>query len=398
MPQRDHQFNVPARCELPPHLMTPPDGLGRRESSGGGPGGPATLNFEHDGAAMIGWNSTTAGAYYFTTMPSGGALAGSYTSGTTTTWVRLLDLDGSTLDLVNAANVDSGPVTTYTYDPSGNPSFTGAANDWPFQFKGMEKEYTDPGTYYYSGGGQFYSPQLVRSLSETSATSTQGGGGAPPSQLAYGPGSEGNGSFGHWLAHEEEVQATGGFYDGGGGDSADSADAGDSVDVDVDVPIVAIFEWWASFFEWLFGGSSAPPTPRKLLHARHPLYPDIIGVPDGLIPDEAPATPKGMTGGPAPKPKTGGVAPTRIVPTGLISVQFDIVPYEEPLPLDKEPFYYPTPFSRPITYSRCLDAAEHPVLWTNLCNDMPNSVLKAACWSNQSVEEKRGFCRDLFEV
>jgi len=58
------------------------DGLGRRENFAG----TATLNFEHDGSALIGWTSPTAGAYNFTTMPGGGALAGSYTaSGTTTT-------------------------------------------------------------------------------------------------------------------------------------------------------------------------------------------------------------------------------------------------------------------------------------------------------------------------
>ena len=37
----------------------------------------------------------------------------------------------------------------------------------------------DPGPYYYSGGGQFYSPQMVCSLSETSQTGTQGSGGGP---------------------------------------------------------------------------------------------------------------------------------------------------------------------------------------------------------------------------
>jgi hypothetical protein len=74
---------------------------------------------------------------------------------------------------VNAANLDAGPVTTYIYDPAGNPTASGTANDWPFQYQGMEKEYTDPGTYYYSGDGQFYSPQLARSLSETSATRTR---------------------------------------------------------------------------------------------------------------------------------------------------------------------------------------------------------------------------------
>jgi hypothetical protein len=29
----------------------------------------------------------------------------------------------------------------------------------------MEKEFTDPAPYYCTGSGQFYSPQLVRSLS-----------------------------------------------------------------------------------------------------------------------------------------------------------------------------------------------------------------------------------------
>jgi hypothetical protein len=38
----------------------------------------------------------------------------------------------------------------------------------------------------------------------------------------------------------------------------------------------------------LFGGGS-PPIPRQLRHQRHPLYPAILGVPDGLIPDEASA-------------------------------------------------------------------------------------------------------------
>ncbi|MGB9380962.1 MAG: hypothetical protein WA571_02245 [Candidatus Binatus sp.] len=105
-------------------------------------------------------------------------MAGSYTaSGTTTTSAPLFDLDGSTIGLVNAANVDAGPVTNYTYDPSGTPTASGTANDWPFQYQGMEKEFTNPAPYYYSGGGQFYSPQMVRSPSETGQTSGSGSGG-----------------------------------------------------------------------------------------------------------------------------------------------------------------------------------------------------------------------------
>ena len=43
--------------------------------------------------------------------------------------------------------------TTYTYDPAGNPTVSGTANDLPFLYQGGEKEVTDPGPLYYSGGG-----------------------------------------------------------------------------------------------------------------------------------------------------------------------------------------------------------------------------------------------------
>jgi len=153
------------------------DGLGRRETSTG-TGGGSTLEFNYDGATMIGWTSIFTGAFYdFLDIPGGGAVAGSFTSGgTATTWVPLVDASGSTIALVNAASTQSAPATTYTYDPAGTPSPSGAANDWPFLYQGGEKEFTDPGPLYYSGGGQFYSPQLVRSLSETSQTSSQGNG------------------------------------------------------------------------------------------------------------------------------------------------------------------------------------------------------------------------------
>jgi len=31
-----------------------------------------------------------------------------------------------------------------------------------FLNQGVEKEFTDPGPLYYSGGGQFYSPRIMR--------------------------------------------------------------------------------------------------------------------------------------------------------------------------------------------------------------------------------------------
>ncbi len=127
------------------------DGLGRRETSTG-TGGGSPLVFDHDGSTMIGWTSISLGAFYdFLAIPGGGAVAGSFTSGgSTTTWVPLIDASGSTIALVNAASTQSAPATTYSYDPAGTPSVSGAANDWPFLYQGGEKVFTDPGPLYYS--------------------------------------------------------------------------------------------------------------------------------------------------------------------------------------------------------------------------------------------------------
>jgi hypothetical protein len=151
----------------------------------------------------------------------------------------------------------------------------------------MEKEFTDPAPYYYNGGGQFYNPQMVRSLSETSQTSSSGTGGPSPVQLPYGPGSQGNGSFGQWYLGQLNPHF-------GQFDPAALSDinfsVGDSEGGLTVIPVGAIAEAiyeLVSFFEWLFGGSSAPPTPRQLLHGRHPLYDQILGVSDGLVPDES---------------------------------------------------------------------------------------------------------------
>jgi hypothetical protein len=108
---------------------------------------PGTLQyFEYDGSSMIGWNTAgSSPSYNFLSTPGGAALAGWFTSGgTTSTWVPLIDASGSTLGLVNAASPQSGLVTTYTYDPSGNPTVSGSANEWPFQYQGLEREFTDP--------------------------------------------------------------------------------------------------------------------------------------------------------------------------------------------------------------------------------------------------------------
>jgi hypothetical protein len=243
------------------------------------------LHFVHDGSAVIGWNSPSAGSYSFLRLPGGGAVAGSYSlNGTTTTWVPLLDTSGSTIALVNAAATNSPPSTTYTYSPSGTPTASGTANDWPFQYHGMEKEFNDPTPYYYSGSGQFYSPQMVRSLSEAGQTSSSGSGSGPSGNSIAGPSGSGpdvgrNAAIasGPGVATAAALAALSymwGVDIGSGGILTPAAIIG------------SIIDGLVQLFLDIFGGSDTPPIPRQLLHARHPLYPDILGVSDDLIPDE----------------------------------------------------------------------------------------------------------------
>ena len=231
-------------------------------------------------------DASSLGFYNFLSLPGGGTVAGSYSlNGTTTTWVPLLDTSGSTIGLVNAAQPDAGPSTTYTYSPSGNPTASGTANHWPFQYHGMEKEFTDPAPYYYSGNGQFYSPQMVRSLAEAGQTSSSGSNIGPSGNSIAGP-SGGGFSPNFSPSVKEGAEAYGvdvGVY---------AALTGINlalVPLELTIPVVGWIAAAASLlyvlFDDLFGGSSSsPPIPRQLLHGRHPLYPDILGVSDGLIP------------------------------------------------------------------------------------------------------------------
>ncbi len=263
------------------------DGLGRREQT---TSDLYNLSFLHDGGSVLGVLFGSSNYWNFLNLPGGGSLAGSNTvsSTTTTTLVPLTDTSGSTIALVNAAATGSQPATTYTYDPAGNPTLSGTASNWPFKYQGMEQELSDPAPYYYTGGGQFYSTQLVRSLSETSQTSSQGTGGGPAGGAIAAPSGGGNGSFGSWLAGDEENNLENYFSFGNLGVGVGGSESGFIVPVGA---IAEIVEQWISFFDWLFGGGGPPPTPRKLLHQRHPLYPVILGIPDGLDPTEGSAAP-----------------------------------------------------------------------------------------------------------
>ena len=72
--------------------------------------------------------------------------------------------------------------------------------------------------------------------------------------------------------------------------------AGEGASLGYATPVVVVGLIAEGLFE-LFdnlsgGGSDNPPTPRQLLHGRHPLYSDILGVPHGTIVDEMSAGPK----------------------------------------------------------------------------------------------------------
>ncbi len=273
------------------------DGLGRREEATGFD----IQYFLHDGGSVLGWWDSSGNSWDFLNLPGGGALAGSNTiGGTMTTWVPLIDASGSTIALVNAASTGSSPTTTYTYDPSGNPTENPTGNTWPFLYQGLEKEPSDPAPLYYSGGGQFYNPQLVRSLSEQGQTSSNGSGGGP-SGRAISPPSGSSGGLSPQSVYNDTQQALQvgtDIYLGAGllayflGPEAPPFVA----------PLALIggaIDFLVNFFEDIFGGSSSE-TPRQLLSRRHPLYPKIIGVSEDLIPDEAPSGKPEFCGDPQP--------------------------------------------------------------------------------------------------
>jgi YD repeat-containing protein len=286
------------------------DAMSRRETSYGAAGD--NLWFLHDGSSVLGWwNYLTADTYDFLEAPGGGTVAGTFTpgsGGTPTTLVPLTDLDGSTIALVNAATPDSGPVTSFVYDPSGGTTASGAATtaeqDWPFRYEGMEHEITDPAQVYYSGGGQFYEPAIQRGLSETGATGISGAPTGPGPSAAGGSlgGGGGLGSLSIPPSPQEFGEAVG--VGAGAADVAANeiytaellADPGDSTITfasvvtanAADLSIIgaiaaALFE---IFYDIFGGGPSAPPPPRQLNHGRNQLYAAVTAINPDLTPSE----------------------------------------------------------------------------------------------------------------
>jgi len=125
----------------------------------------------------------------------------------------------------------------------------------------------------------------VRSLSETGQTSSQGTGGGPSGNAIAAPSGSSGGLSPQSVAndYQQAVQV--------GTDVFDGANALGLAfrEIPLALPLAIIAEdvdFLVNFFEDIFGGGGSPPIPRQLMHARHPLYPVILGVQDGLIPDE----------------------------------------------------------------------------------------------------------------
>ena len=202
----------------------------------------------------------------------------------------LIDASGSTIALVNAASNQS-PATSFTYDPFGSMSSNGASTNWPFLFEGGEHEFTDPGSLYYDGSGNYYNPQIMRSLSETSQTSSSGNNGGPSGNAIARPSGGGGGvpsaALDAGVADAANNAALLGTYGAlellGQAKLAAALLPLGPIPAIIATAALVLFDIFDAIFG---GGSDTPPTPRQLLHARHPLYPVILGVPEGLIPTE----------------------------------------------------------------------------------------------------------------
>lgn len=134
-----------------PGLAAIYDALGRRRqatSSG------STTTYLHDGGKPVRLSNSISGVSDLLTV-GGENLTFSNPSGT---WVPLLDAKGSTIAHVGTAGT---VVNSYTYDPFGNSTVTGASVPDPFRFQGIELDATG----LYHTDARYYSSRLHRFLS-----------------------------------------------------------------------------------------------------------------------------------------------------------------------------------------------------------------------------------------
>jgi hypothetical protein len=262
----------------------------------------------------------------------------------------------------------------------------------------MEHEFMDPQSLYYAGAGNFYNPLIQGSLSEIGEQGLSGPGSGQSGNSIDAPAANGGGLS--WQSYQNDVKQA--YRVGAETFVAFSGVTVGEEPVALTAALTAyVVDFLVNFFEDIFSGGGSPPIPRQLLHGRHPLYAVILGIRKGLISNEASSAP---LAGKSPGPKSTGGVPSEESP--LRKIQYEVVPYGgEPGPLQESPGFdldpeAPELLLRQVTFDRCMDAAEHPAIWADLCRDMPNSILKTNCWSllPESVEMKRGFCKDLFEA
>jgi hypothetical protein len=160
---------------------------------------------------------------------------------------------------------------------------------WPFEYQGREHEITDPYNLYYGGSANMYNPKIQHELSQAGAGGLAGPS-AGASGTTAGPSSSGS-SFG-------ASDAVAGSAVGGGAAAATAGGilayntflAGvEGASVGYATPAVIagfVAEALYDIFDAIFGGGSSAPIPRQLMHRRHPLYGQIIGIDSGLIPTE----------------------------------------------------------------------------------------------------------------
>ncbi len=157
----------------------------------------------------------------------------------------------------------------------------------------MEHESLDPNQFYYSGGGAYYSAQIMRSMSTTGAQGSNGPPGGPgpggASLPSVGPSSPDAFDPGRRL--QSAAEGIGPGLGAGGGIAALGAE---SVLAPYAIPIALGVAWafdFSSFLQDLLGGSpDYPPnyfTDQFRLNrphgGRHPLYTAFIGMTPGIV-------------------------------------------------------------------------------------------------------------------
>jgi RHS repeat-associated protein len=197
------------------------DGIGRRR---GKTVNGTTTNFFYDGLNLV--QELTSGGTPTANLLTGLGIDETFTR-TDASGVRTLLIDAldSTLALADAAGVVQ---TTYTYDPFGATTASGATNTNAGQFTGREND----GTGLYFLRARYYNPQLSRFLSEDPIGHAGGEnlfvyGGNRPTQFIDPLGLKPSSGFGGGSGAAGAGGGGGTGAGGGGGDGGDGDDNGD---------------------------------------------------------------------------------------------------------------------------------------------------------------------------